>query len=210
MDERTVLEISLWVFTAGFANKGLTFLRLALVMRGQRDKTRLGKALLWHYTALASQATALSFIFLYYATQVRGFDDWLSVKSRIVMYLIATVLVAWASIMGNRLTLAYGDATSTETQEKPSYSESTNERQDIREVKQNDHEVLQLEIAQRQIATGNLQDARETLQAVERERQITQAQELDDRQDAADTREGLADTRQEEQDERDTCKEETT
>ncbi|MGI8404600.1 MAG: hypothetical protein ACR2OE_07525, partial [Thermomicrobiales bacterium] len=126
----------------------------------------------------------LAFLYFYYATLTRGWHDWLTPAWRVPIYLAATGLVIWAGVMGIRLMVAYFNATHVrlEDVEHEPANEPTNERQDIREVSQNDHEALQLETEQRQFATRNIQDARETLQAAEQRRQIAQGQVLDDRE----------------------------
>jgi small-conductance mechanosensitive channel len=114
MNEREVLELSLWVFCIGFVVKGATFAYLGWSMRHQRDETGVGPALRSHYISLSLQAVVLAFLYLYYATAIRGHHEWLSSNARVALYIVGTVFVAWATVQGVRLMIAYWQATRDE------------------------------------------------------------------------------------------------
>lgn len=145
-DERDVLEVSLWVFFVGFVVKGVVFEYLWWKMMRQQNQTMLGSALRSHYASLGWQALILAFIYFYYATLLRGWDDWLGVKARVTVYIIATVLVLMATAMGVRLMISYFHATHDDGE----IGEPTNQRQDKREVEQNTRETFQDERQHRQ------------------------------------------------------------
>jgi hypothetical protein len=53
----------------------------------------------------------LAFLYFYYATAIRGHYEWLSSAARVALYLVGTVFVAWATVQGVRLMVAYWQAT---------------------------------------------------------------------------------------------------
>lgn len=165
MTERNVLELSLWVFTFGFTVKGIVFLFLWWKMRAQRDATRLGTVLRWHYVTLGMQAISLAFIYFYYGTQIRGWSNWLDVQGRVSTYLVATGLVLLATVFGIRLVFAYWSITNG------AWDEPTNVRQDKRERNQNVRERFQGRIDRQQLEKGHLQNMQQLKLDAEQKRQ---------------------------------------
>ncbi len=192
MTERMFALFAVWSLFLSSVTQAIIHLTTWWILRRQRNEARLGVEL------------------------TRG-EFWLGIKSsvRAVFDLLLAVVVTWQVYILNGterivLYIAVGFVTYITTYHRLRFlseirreswggNEDVNERQDLREIEQNERETFQGEqavrIARRQSAREDEIDARQAVQ--------------DDRQKVADTREGLADVRQAAQDTRDTDREES-